>query len=95
MPMTVTVLEVLDDHRSILSCALCQGSGRKPGYKPHVPCDVCGGKGVVLVEAEPPFVTCRLCEGTGNKPGYKPWVACDACRGVGAQPIVGSYEIIR
>ena len=95
MGTTITVLEVVAADRVILPCALCSGSGNKPGYKSHVACDVCTGKGVVLVEGEPPFVACRLCGGSGNKPGYKSWGACDACQGVGAQPIRGRAELLR
>lgn len=95
MRATITVVEVVAENRVILRCALCSGSGNKPGYKSYVPCDVCTGKGVVLVEGEPPFVPCRLCNGTGNKPGYKSWVPCDACQGVGAQPIRGQMRLLR
>jgi len=93
--VTVTVLETIGPDRVVLECALCKGSVNKPGYKSHVACDVCVGKGVVLVEARPPFVPCRLCGGTGNKPGYKSYVPCDACQGVGAQPLSGPMELIR
>lgn len=95
MATTITILEQVAPDRALLPCALCGGSGNKPGYKSHVACDVCTGKGVVLVQAEAPFVPCRLCNGSGNKPGYKSWVPCDACQGVGAQPLRGGLEILR
>ena len=91
----IRVIERLADNRVILNCALCGGSGQKPGHKSHVACDVCGGKGVALVEGSPPFVACRLCHGTGNKPGYKSWVECDACQGIGAQPLTGALRLLR
>lgn len=95
MPATVTILEVVSDNRFILKCSLCGGSGNKPGYRSYVACEICTGKGVVLVEGEPPFVPCRLCSGSGNKPGYKSYVPCDACQGVGAQPIQGRMKLLQ
>ena len=94
MAISVRVVEVISESQFVLNCALCRGSGNKPGYKSHVPCDVCTGKGLAMVEGQEPFVACRLCSGSGNKPGYKSYVACDACQGVGAQPIRGRLEIL-
>jgi len=93
--ITITVLETIGPGRYVLPCALCRGTGHKPGYKSDIACEVCTGKGVVAVSAAAPFVPCRLCGGSGNKPGYKPWVACDACQGVGAQPLTGALEVLR
>ena len=90
----MTIIEAVSDTRFILECALCRGSGNKPGYKSYVAFEVCTGKGVVLVQGDAPFVSCRLCSGSGNKPGYKSYVPCDACQGVGAQPIQGRMKLL-
>ena len=91
----VTIIEKVGGSRCVVSCALCGGTGKKPGHKSWVPCEVCTGKGVVLLECAAPLVVCRLCSGTGNKPGHKSWVPCDACQGTGAQPLAGGVKIIR
>ena len=93
--VTISIIEHVEPGKVIINCALCRGSGNKPGYKAHVGCDVCSGKGVVLVEADLPLVECRLCNGSGNRPGYKSYVECNQCQGVGAQPLTGSMKIIR
>lgn len=95
MPVTVTVVEVVSANRVILACALCEGSGRRPGYSADTACRVCGGRGVVLIEGQQPFVECQLCSGSGRRPGYSSDTACRECHGVGAQPIAGGLEIIR
>ena len=93
--VTITIIEQVDSNRVIVKCSLCRGSGRKPGYSSHVACEICGGKGVVLVQCTPPLVKCALCVGSGRKPGYSSHVPCDQCQGIGAQPLTGSMKVLR
>ena len=91
----ITIIEQLEPNKVIIKCALCEGSGHRPGYARDVECKVCTGKGVVLVECDPPLVKCALCDGSGHRSGYDRDVACNKCKGVGAQPLTGSMEILR
>ena len=65
-------------------CAVCQGTGAKPGTKP-VPCSTCGGSGEVRRAARSMFgqfvsvSPCPTCAGEG----VVVLDACDVCRGEG------------
>lgn len=101
--VTITVIEEISSTRFILRCARCEGTGRgytSFGDRSTNACEVCYGKGLVLVEinGSTPFVQCARCEGTGR--GYtffgdRSTKSCESCGGVGAQPITGSFTIIR
>lgn len=103
--VTITVIEEISADRFVLKCSCCNGSGSMAKYHdnrgPYVPCTVCNGKGVVLVEigGSTPFVKCQLCNGTGEQSKYcdnrEPYIICTRCKGVGAQPIAGTMRLIK
>ena len=93
--MTITILQQIESNKVIVACALCGGSGNKPRHSADTACEVCGGKGVALVECTPPLVSCALCAGSGQRPGYSAYVACTQCHGVGAQPLTGHMRVLR
>ena len=103
--MSITVIEKISTNQFILKCACCNGTGRMArdhdDRSPYVPCTVCNGRGVVLVEIEGslPFVKCQLCNGSGEQSrdcdNRSPYIICTRCKGVGAQPIAGIMKIIK
>jgi len=90
----ITIIQEIDSNKVIVECALCRGSGQRPGYTSDTPCTVCNGKGVVLVKCTPPLVKCSLCNGSGHRPGYTSDTPCKACGGIGGQPLTGEFEIL-
>ncbi len=71
-------------------CAYCQGRGKDPFGVPSrlSSCGVCGGSGVVEVEA--PFRACLFCSGTGVRPHSR--LNCTACKGRGVIPVKEPVE---
>lgn len=75
----------------IVRCAMCKGSGIKPGYS-ETNCPSCGGVGKrklmlpdnadMSLDWGPVF--CGFCQGTGIKPGYSE-TKCPLCDGRGVQ----------
>jgi hypothetical protein len=63
-------------------CAWCQGTGKQ---EPTVRCDLCGGKGGLLV-AQPPR-HCPVCKGAGYPPLTSSRNPCPECDGGGWQNI--------
>jgi DnaJ-class molecular chaperone len=65
----------------VVKCAYCRGRGKDPFGVPSrlSSCGVCGGSGVVQVEA--PYHACAFCSGTGIRPHSR--LNCTACKGVG------------
>ena len=71
-------------------CAYCRGRGKDPFGVPSrlSSCGVCGGSGVVEVEA--PFHACAFCSATGIRPQSR--LNCTACKGVGVIPVKEPVE---
>jgi DnaJ-class molecular chaperone len=71
-------------------CAYCQGRGKDPFGVPSrlSSCGVCGGSGVVEVEA--PYRACLFCSGTGVRPHSR--LNCTACKGRGVIPVKEPVE---
>lgn len=59
-------------------CYGCSGTGIQPNVIFRVPCEVCGGEGVIKV---PEGKECPLCRGTGFAPGTLR--TCAMCKGEG------------
>lgn len=82
----------------IIKCAMCKGSGIKPGYR-ETNCPSCEGIGKrklhlpddadLQLDWGPVF--CGFCQGTGIKPGYNE-TKCPLCDGRGLQ--VGAFPRI-
>jgi len=68
-----------------VKCAFCQGEGKDPFGVPSKlsSCGVCGGSGVVEVEA--PYHECAFCSATGIHPNSR--LTCTACEGTGVIPV--------
>ncbi len=68
-----------------VKCAYCRGQGKDPFGVPSKlsSCGVCGGTGVVEVEA--PYRQCAFCAATGIHPTAR--LTCTACKGAGVIPI--------
>ena len=64
-----------------LKCAFCQGRGKDPFelLSRLASCQVCGGRGRIVVFA--PFKRCPCCEGTGVYPHSR--LTCSVCGGKG------------
>jgi RecJ-like exonuclease len=62
-------------------CAYCHGRGKDPFGVPSKlsSCSVCGGSGVVEVQA--PYHACAFCSATGIRPHSR--LNCTACKGRG------------
>jgi len=41
----ITIIQEIDSNKVIVECALCRGSGQRPGYTSDTPCKACGGIG--------------------------------------------------
>lgn len=75
----------------IVKCAMCNGSGIKPGYS-ETSCPSCGGVGkrklMIPSDADHGLdwgpVFCGFCQGSGIKPGYSE-TKCPLCDGIGLQ----------
>lgn len=67
--------------RVTLKCAFCQGKGKDPFelLSKLARCQVCGGRGKVVVLA--PFRKCSDCKGTGVYPHSR--LTCLVCGGKG------------
>ena len=92
--ITIEIIQKIEENRVIVKCSICNGSGRRPGKSTDTPCNICTGKGVVLVECSSPLVLCSLCNGSGHRPNYGTDIPCVACKGIGGQPLTGGFEII-
>ena len=66
-----------------IKCAFCRGQGSDPFdlLSPLARCQVCGGKGTVVVED--PVAKCAYCRGSGGQP-YGTRITCQVCGGKGA-----------
>jgi len=73
-----------------VKCAYCRGKGKDPfgGPSKLSSCGVCGGSGVVEVEA--PYHACTFCSATGIHPNSR--LTCTACRGKGVIPVKEPIE---
>ena len=73
-----------------VKCAYCRGRGKDPFGVPSrlSSCGVCGGSGVVEVEA--PYRPCAFCSATGIRPHSR--LNCTACKGVGVIPVEEPVE---
>jgi DnaJ-class molecular chaperone len=73
-----------------VKCAYCQGRGKDPFGVPSKlsSCGVCGGSGVVEVEA--PYHACAFCSATGIRPHSR--LNCTACKGRGVIPVKEPVE---
>lgn len=109
--ITVTIIETIDSNKYVLKCRKCDGSGK--GYdgsrlSSKRVCNVCNGRGVVVVllneNASTPFVECKVCNGTGRIKTSRPkhiidleytMNTCSYCHGTGAQPICGSMKVLK
>ena len=65
-----------------MRCAFCRGKGADPFdlLSPLARCQVCGGKGTVIVEE--PVATCVYCRGSGVQP-FGTRITCQVCGGKG------------
>ncbi|MCZ4496292.1 MAG: molecular chaperone DnaJ, partial [Thermoleophilia bacterium] len=73
-----------------VQCAICHGSGAKPGTSRRT-CPTCDGRGVVTT-SQGPFATsqaCRTCDGAGSVVESP----CSTCRGSGNQTKVVRYRV--
>lgn len=64
-----------------IPCAFCDGMGKDPFgiMSPLSNCQVCGGKGTVIIRE--PAVVCAFCQGTGVHRDQR--LTCTACGGRG------------
>lgn len=71
-----------------LTCAFCRGKGLDPFelLSKLSKCQVCLGKGKVLVEE--PVIKCAFCNGTGVYP-YGVRITCPVCGGKGVVKFTG------
>jgi len=74
-----------------INCAFCDGKGLDPFelLSPLSKCQVCLGKGKVLVEK--PVIKCAFCKGTGVYP-YGVRITCTVCGGKGVVKISAGGE---
>jgi DnaJ-class molecular chaperone len=74
-----------------MRCAFCRGEGSDPFdlLSPLARCQVCGGKGMVVVEE--PVAKCIYCRGSGVQP-YGTRITCQVCGGKGVVAFGGSGE---
>ena len=84
-PVGVRLLNLVE-----VRCAYCRGRGKDPFGVPSrlSSCGVCGGSGVVEVEA--PYHACAFCSATGIRPQSR--LNCTACKGVGVIPVKEPVE---
>ena len=83
----------------IVKCAMCNGSGIKPGYR-ETNCPSCQGIGkrklTISNNADSSLnwgpVFCGFCQGTGIKPGHRE-TKCPLCDGRGVQ--VGAFPRVK
>ncbi len=102
---SMTIIEEIISHQFLLKCACCDGSGKMSkdhdGRDHYVPCTVCNGRGVVMVEFDGslPFVKYALCNGSGeqskDRDNRSPYIICTMCKGVGTQPVTGDMRMVR
>lgn len=85
-----------------LTCSFCEGTGIEPDtdYGDEIdpyPCEVCCGKGIIVVESSCELVECGCCDGTGRgwKDGYFFGDTCRACKGLGVQALVGELHLVK
>lgn len=91
--ITISVVETLEDGVSLITCGRCQGAGyHKPRFPHH--CEICGGKGVLVMRHESPLVRCGRCAGLGHTTDKFPH-HCEVCSGSGAVAVLGSAKIVR
>lgn len=66
-----------------IKCAFCNGTGKDPFelLSKLSSCQVCGGKGVVIVKE--PTTKCLFCKGTGVQPYTTNRLHCSVCAGKG------------
>jgi len=74
----------------IVQCAFCKGKGKDPFnlLSSLAECQVCGGRGVVMVPET--AIGCAFCEGTGVYPGKR--LTCTTCGGKGKVTVRGPFE---
>lgn len=76
-----------------IECAFCKGTGKDPFklLSPLALCQVCIGRGVVMVLAT--AIECAFCKGTGVYPGKR--LTCITCGGKGRSAVSELFEICR
>jgi len=70
----------------MITCAYCQGTGKKYGRGTETVCPVCDGSGQVNVPTN--HIECGYCKGTGHKYGRGTETICPVCNGIGITKIV-------
>ena len=72
-------------------CAFCRGKGKDPFeiMSKEATCQVCGGRGEVLVIE--PSVKCAHCQGTGVAPGSRN--VCTTCGGRGVISVTDGKNV--
>lgn len=77
----------------IVQCAFCKGKGKDPFnlLSPLAECQVCGGRGEVMVPET--AIECAFCKGTGVYPGKR--LTCITCGGKGRVSVSEPFEICR
>lgn len=85
-----------------IPCAFCEGSGIFPKTATsddleYFCCDVCNGKGIIVIRSKTEIVKCKFCNGSGKgyEDGYFLGQKCEACNGLGIQPLFGSLKILK
>lgn len=76
-----------------VECAFCKGKGKDPFnlLSSLAECQVCGGRGVVMVPET--AIGCAFCEGTGVYPGKR--LTCITCGGKGRVAVSEPFETCR
>lgn len=102
----ITIVEILNEERSIINCSYCNSKGRKQNYhtgglyKNYASdaCPICKGKGLLVVQHDGFLIKCARCEGTGHEPSYGDNYhydrMCSVCEGSGALSLLGNVQII-
>ncbi|MFQ5887678.1 MAG: hypothetical protein ACE5HY_03165 [Candidatus Hydrothermarchaeales archaeon] len=82
----------MEDTKTTIQCAYCEGTGRDPWGIPSVlsNCQVCLGRGTVKIQE--PTVECAACSGTGMHGGGSQRLTCLACGGKGRIAIIEPVE---
>ena len=82
--------------RHLETCAMCSGSGLKPGSRLST-CQTCGGQGQIRRTSRTPFgvisqvTTCPACGGRGQS--IRPEDVCGACQGQGVTQVPKKLRI--
>lgn len=76
-----------------VECVFCKGEGKDPFdlLSPLAACQVCCGRGVVMVPET--AIECAFCKGTGVYPGKR--LTCITCGGKGRAAVPEPFEMCR